>query len=121
VGVELPLFRSAAKAEVGIAGAEAARCRLEERALRVRVRQEVEEAAALWGDGMAELEKLEAVANGPAARALAHTRAALAAGKADRAELLVAEARQLGLRDRWLEKRLELAGLEAQLEIAAGL
>ena len=121
VGVELPRFRSAAKAEVGVAGAAAARCRLEERALRLRVRQEVEEAAALWGDGMAELEKLDAVANGPAARALAHTRAALAAGKADRAEVLVAEARQLGLRDRWLEKRLELTGLEAQLEMAAGL
>jgi len=35
--------------------------------------------------------------------------------------VLVAEARQLGLRDRWLEKRLELTGLEAQLEMAAGL
>lgn len=120
VGVELPLFRSAARAAYGISGAEAERCRLEERAVRVRARQEVEEAAALWAAALTELEKLEELANGPAARALAHTKAALAAGKADRVEVLVAEARQLGLRDRWLEKRLELAGLEAQLELAAG-
>lgn len=121
VGVELPLFRSAARALYGMAGAEAERCRLEERAVRVRVRQEVEEAAALWSAAAAELEKLERLSSGPAARALAHTQAALAAGRADRADVLVAEARQLGLRDRWLEKRLELTGLEAQLELAAGL
>lgn len=121
VGVELPLVRSAARAAFGIAGAEAERCRLEEQAVRVRVRQEVEEAAAMWTAGVAELEKLDGLANGPAARALAHMEAALAVGKADRAEVFVAEARVLGLRDRWLEKRLELTGLEAQLELAAGL
>lgn len=121
VGVELPLFRSPVRAAYRIAAAEGERCRLEAAAVRVRVRQEVEEAAAQWMAAVAELEKLERLASGPAARALDHTRAALAAGRADRGEVLAAEARQLGLRDRWLERRLDVTNLEAQLELAAGL
>jgi len=121
VGIDLPVFRSAAHAETRIARAETERCRLEAQALRARIRREVEDAADQWQAALTELAKLDQLAAGPAARALEHTRAALAAGRADRAELLLAEARQLALRDRSLERRLDLAALEAQLELAAGL
>lgn len=120
IGIELPLFRAPAQYEKRVASAAVSRCRLEERAARSRVKQEVEEAAAQWRAAMTEVEKLESLVTGPAARALDHVRAALAAGRADRAELLQAEVRQLTLRDRWLERRLDLTALELQLELAAG-
>ncbi|MBI2686319.1 MAG: TolC family protein [Acidobacteria bacterium] len=120
VGVELPIFRSAAKGEARVASAAARQCRLLEQALQLRVRQELEEATAQWQAATAELDKLDRLSKGPAARALEHTRAALAEGRADRGELLLAEARQLSLRDRWLERRIELTALELQLELAAG-
>jgi len=121
VGVDLPLFRSAAQADGRIAAALVERCRLEEAAMRARIRQEVEDAAAQWETAAGELEKLERLISGPAARALIGTRAALAAGRADRVDLLAAEARQLSLQDRFLERRLEMAALQAQLELATGL
>lgn len=121
IGVDLPIFRSGARAETRVASAVAERCRLEEAALRVRVRREVEESAAQWSAAQAELDKLDQLSAGPAARALARLRAALDQGKADRAEVLQAEARLLALRDRWLERRFDLASLESQLELAAAL
>jgi outer membrane protein TolC len=120
-GVDLPLFRSAAQAEGRIATASVERCRLEEEALRARIRQEVEATAAQWDAAALELEKLERLIVGPSARAVLSTRAALAAGRADRVDLMTAEARQLSLRDRLLEKRWEMATLQAQLELATGL
>lgn len=120
-GVDLPLFRTQARAEGKIAAATLDRCRLEELALRTRVRQEVQEAAEQIAVSSAELAKLEELVEGPAARALANIRAALAAGRADRLDALNAEARHLSLRDRWLDRRLAAAELEAKLELASGL
>lgn len=121
VGIDLPVFRAAAQAEQRIATAAVAKCQLELVAMQARVRQEVEEAAMQLDAGMAELAKLEALMEGPSARVLAGMQAALEAGRADRLEVLQAEARQLSLRERWLERRIEVAALESQLEQAAGL
>ena len=120
-GIDLPLFRTAAQAEQRVATASAAKCQLELAALRDRVRREVEEAAMQLDAGVAELLRLEALLQGPATRALVSLRAALEAGRADRLEVLQAEARQLSLQERWLERRMEVAALESQLEQATGL
>jgi hypothetical protein len=53
-------------------------------------------------------------------RAATRLRASLEAGRADHEHVLNAEARVLGLRDRWLEKRMFYASAEAQLEAAVG-
>ena len=82
--------------------------------------RDVEDAVAQYQVSAAELEKLEQLVSGPGARALEGARAALAAGRADRLDVLQAEARQLSLRDRWMERRLEFTHIEAQLELAAG-
>lgn len=120
VGVDLPVFRSAAAAESRVAGANVERCRLEEAALRERIRRDVDDALTQFQASVAELVKLEQLAAGPGSKALEGARAALSAGRADRLDVLHAEARQLSLRDRWLERRLEFTQIEAQLELAAG-
>ena len=120
VGVDLPVFRSAAAADRKVAQAQAARCRLETKAIEARVRREVEDAAAQLELAAAELTRLESLLDGPATRALESVRQALAAGRADRVDLLTAEARRLSIRERWLDRRLEAADLESRLDAAAG-
>jgi len=63
---------------------------------------------------------LNACIPGVGEKALERSRAALQQGRADGFEVLVVEARRLSLRDRWLERRMDYARLEAQLEIAVG-
>lgn len=119
-GVDLPFYRSAAKAEAGLAKAAAERCVLEERSVRQRVSREVEEAAARMESAIAELARIESMTLGPARRLLDSTRQALAAGRADRIDVLLAEVRGFTLRDRLLARRLELADIEMELDLAAG-
>lgn len=121
LGIDLPFFRTADQAEAKIQLAEAARCRLEEKALRARIEGEVDAAITQIEALRADLDKLNEMTQGPLARAVEVTKTALAAGRADRLDVLQAEARQLALRERWLERRLELTALEHQLELAAGL
>jgi outer membrane protein TolC len=66
---------------------------------------------------LGEIERLRA---GAAERALERARGALASGRADRVDVANAEARVLGLQDRWLQRRLDYAALQAQLESAVG-
>lgn len=120
-GVELPLFRTAAKAEAKVAAAQSARCRLEQQALERRVANEVSEAAAALEAARLELIELERVRTGLATRALERTHKALASGRSDQVEVLLAEVRTVTLRDRWLERRMEYARLESQYENALGI
>lgn len=120
LGVNLPLFRSAAPAETRIAEARVTRCQREREALRGHRRAEAEETVEWMRVAAAELTHLDGIRRGPAARAVAHLQEALAAGRTDRLELLNAETRVLSLQDRWLQSRLEYAALEARLELAAG-
>lgn len=121
LGIDLPFFRTADQAEAKIHLAEAERCRLEESALRSRIEREVDAAVTQMEALRADLDKLTEMTKGPLARAVEVTKAALAAGRADRLDVLQAEARQLALSERWLERRLELTALEHQLELAVGL
>lgn len=120
LGVELPLFRTAASAQARLAAAQRTRCELERQALQARIQAEVEERASALHDLRRELEELERLRAGPATRAATRLHTALAAGTADQVEVLNAEARLLNLRDRWLQKRLQYAAAEAQLEAALG-
>lgn len=119
-GVDLPLFRTAAKAEQKIAQAQGTRCRAQQKALETQVRNEVSEAAAALDAARQELINLENTRSGIAAKALERTQLALAGGRADQVEVLLAEARTVALRERWIERRIEYARLEAQFEHASG-
>lgn len=119
-GVDLPLFRTSAKAEWKIAEAQGVRCRAQQRALESQVRNEVAEAVAALEAARLELIELDRVRVGAAARALDRTRMALENGRADQMDVLLAEVRTVALRERWLERRMEYAQLEARLEQAVG-
>ncbi len=103
-----------------MAAAQRNRCELERQALQARIQREVEERAANLEELRRELAELERLRTGPAERALVRVRMALGAGRADQVEVLDAEARVLGLKDRWLERRLQYAMVEAQVEAAVG-
>jgi outer membrane protein TolC len=120
VGVNLPLFRSPAAAAERIAAVRHQGCLLELEALRSRIRREAEESAEALRQAAGQLARLNALATETATRVLEQTRKALATGLADRFDLLTAEARQLSLRDRWFQHRLEYATLEQRLELAIG-
>lgn len=120
-GIDLPLFRSAAKAEAGVAAAQRARCQLRQQALRAQVAREVDEAASSLEAAAADLIEIDRLYTGPATRALERTRTALENGRADKADLVAAEVRRLDLRHRWLERRMEYALLEAEFETAASV
>lgn len=119
-GVDLPLFRTAAKAEEKIAGAQGVRCRAQERALERQVRGEVAEAVAALEAARLELVELDRVRVGVAAKALERVRMGLEQGRSDQVDVLLAEVRTVALRERWLERRMEYARLEAQYEQAVG-
>lgn len=120
VGVDLPLFRPAASARARLAQARLARCEMQKTALATQIRHEVEESADALDALRAELHELDRLQSGPAERAAERARAALALGRAEQVDLLNAEARILDLRDRWLERRIRYAELEARLELALG-
>lgn len=120
VGVELPLFRTAAAAQARVAAAQRARCELQREALKARIQAEVEESAASVEELHRQLDELERLREGPASRTLERMRIALEAGRADRVEVLTAELRVLALRERWLERRLQYAAAESRMEAALG-
>ncbi|MFN7933061.1 MAG: TolC family protein [Bryobacteraceae bacterium] len=117
-GVDLPLFRTAAKAEQKIAVAQAARCRTQQQALESQIRNEVSEALAALEASRLDLIEVDRIRSGVATKALERSKLALASGRADQVEVLLAEARTVALHDRWLERRLEYARLQAQYEHA---
>lgn len=119
-GVDLPLFRTSARAEQRIAEAQGVRCRGQQKALETQVRNEVSEAVAALEAARVELLEVERVRLGVAAKALERTKVALANGRSDQVDVLIAEARTVALRERWLERRMEYARLEAQYEHALG-
>lgn len=120
-GVDLPLFRTSAKAELKTAEAQGVRCRAQQRALESQVRNEVAEAVAALEAARLELIELDRVRVGAASKALDRTRMALENGRADQMDVLLAEVRTVALRERWLERRMEYARLEAQYEQAMGM
>jgi outer membrane protein TolC len=120
-GVDLPLFRSRASAEARVAAARRARCEMQKQALRSQIRNEVEESAGTLEELQRELAELDRLRSGPGERALERTRTALALGRAEKVDVLNAEVRVLGLRDRWLERRMQYAEIEAKLETALGV
>jgi outer membrane protein TolC len=119
LGLDLPWMNNAAR-EFKLAEAETGRCRERESALRARIRREVEDAVAALDAASVELAALDRQREVVGARAEQRARAALAEGRADRVDVLAAEARQVRLRDRWIEKRMEYVVLLAKLELAAG-
>jgi outer membrane protein TolC len=120
-GVDIPLVRTAAAVEARVAAAELTRCRANQAALRLRVRREVEQAAANLRAAAEVLLQLEKLYSGPALSALERLRTALEKGRADRVQVLQAETRRVELRRRWLDKRVEYARLESEFESAAGM
>ncbi|MBL8174900.1 MAG: TolC family protein [Bryobacterales bacterium] len=119
-GVDLPLFRTQAKAEQKVAEAQGSRCRAQQKALEWRVRNEVSEAMAALETARQELAEMERVRLGIAAKAWERAKTALAGGRSDQVDVLLAEVRTVALRERWLERRMEYARLEAQYEHAVG-
>jgi outer membrane protein, heavy metal efflux system len=120
IGVDLPLFRPAASARARLAHARLARCEMQKTALATQIRHEVEESADALEALRAELHELDRLRSGPAERAAERARAALSLGRAEQVDVLNAEARILSLRDRWLERRIRFAEMEARLELAVG-
>jgi cobalt-zinc-cadmium efflux system outer membrane protein len=120
VGIDLPIFRTAPAVQPAVVAAETRRCLLDERALRSSIAREIDSTVASLEAGARELVELERLQSGLAAQALERARSALDSGRADRVDVLVAEVRCVTLRDRWLERRMEYARLEAHLEIFAG-
>ncbi|MBS1824613.1 MAG: TolC family protein [Acidobacteria bacterium] len=117
-GIDLPLLRPAAKAEQRIATAQAARCRTQQQALENQIRNEVAEALAALEAARLDLIEVDRIRSGIATKALERSQTALASGRADQVDVLLAEARTVALHDRWLERRLEYARLQAQYEHA---
>jgi len=119
-GVDLPLFRSSATAEVRVAAAREARCRTQHKAMSTTIRNEVQTALANLEALRSELADVERLRSGPAERALQRAQLALKAGRADQVEVFDAEARLLLFQDRWFERRLQYVDLESELEQALG-
>lgn len=119
-GVDLPLFRTSAKTEQKIAEAQGTRCRAQQKALESQVRNEVTEAVSALEAARLDLMEMDRVRLGVAAKAVERTRLALANGRSDQVDVLIAEVRTVALRERWLERRMEYARLEAQYEHALG-